>query len=157
MNDEIRDIINKSLPAQVGDVLRKRLTQADALEVQVKEKQQEIELQRDKIVKLEETKASALEILKREQALVANEAKLREKQAVIDKDEAVLKARTEMTNAMLAQNLQVVLAVFANNKLKYDERSTVPFAFANLPTPGNSFPSPQTTTLHAERQVEVQG
>jgi hypothetical protein len=157
MNAEINDIINKNLPAQVGEVLKQRLILADQEAQRLKDALGAIESLTREIKSLERQVRENNEIRARIDALNKGEAKLLEKQVALDKDEAVLKVRTEMTNQMIGMNKDIVLAVFANNKMKYSESALVPFAFHSPPTPNNSFPSPQTTTLTANKTIEVTG
>ena len=53
LNKEIADAIKKSLPAQVGDVLKKRLTQADELESELDEKKSENKALKVRVDRLE--------------------------------------------------------------------------------------------------------
>jgi len=55
LNKEIADAIKKSLPAQVGDVLKKRLTQADEIESELGEQKKEngsLKIRVDRLEKL---------------------------------------------------------------------------------------------------------
>lgn len=156
MLDDINEIIAKHLPAQVGEVLRKRLAQADALEVQVKEKQKEIELQREKIVKLETNNAAALEILKREQALLAHEAEQRLRGLNLDSQAAVLKARSDIIDHLLERDERILGLVFGNNRFKYSQNISEQVAFPPAaPTAQNPCPYPQSA--QQSRSVVVVG
>ena len=119
LTSEIQDIINKSLPAQVGEVLKQRLIAADQIEARLRDAMGSIESLKAENARLSAKNLEAQDILKREAELRGGEAKLRADQTKLALDQAVLAVRVEMTSEMRNQNLEVVKAVFQNNQFKY--------------------------------------
>lgn len=152
MNAEITEIIKRSLPQQVGEVLQARLAKADADELSLARANERIAKQSGEIASMQALISEANAVKGREAALREAEAKLIAKQIEADKNAAVLAVRDQMTKAMIEQNLQVVLAVFANNKMKYQESSMVPFAAP----PSYQGGPPQIATGMGSRTVETQ-
>jgi len=153
MNAEINEIIKKQLPAQVGEVLQTRLAQADQFERNLACANETIGKQARDILSMQALVSEANAVKAREAALREAEAKLAAQKIEADKTTAVLAVRTELTNQMVNQNLQVVLAVFANNKVKYQENSMVPFAAP----PSYQGGPPQIATGMGSKTVETQG
>lgn len=153
MNDEIRDIINKHLPAQVGDALKQRLIEVDQTSERLKHALVAIESLKADRENLIGRVAAADKILAREKALVEGEASLAQSFASHEVLVAVQRVREEMTQKMLDNNQAVVMAVFANSRYKYQENRMDGHAFPGVPTPGNAYPCPQQVTTVSERTV----
>lgn len=95
MEQEILEIINKSLPTQMGSILKKRLEQADAdkarlesclrmidnLKAQVEDVEKDIENYKGREVKQQELNTREEEIGKRERSMQVWEANLRGSEA----------------------------------------------------------------------------
>ena len=78
MNDEIRAIINKNLPAEVGEVLKQRLIVAEQESMRLKDALTSIESLKGEIKSLERQVRENNEIRARIDALNKGEAKLLE-------------------------------------------------------------------------------
>lgn len=158
MNDEIRDIINKSLPAQVGEVLKQRLIKADQDEQRLKDAATSIESLKAKITELTTSNTAALEILKREQTLVTNEAKLRDALADYNTKNAVLNAEMKLVNVALERDERILGLVFGNNRFKYSQHVQEQVAFPPPPASQyNSCPCPQSAQQSRSVQIEGEG
>jgi len=156
MLDDINEIINKHLPAQVGVLLRQRLTQADEADRKIVDQGNIIRDLRQKVIGLETNNAAALEILKREQALAANEAEQRLRSLSLDSQAAVLKARGDIIDHLLERDERILGLVFGNNRFKYSQNISEQVAFAPVaPTAQN--PCPYPPTAQQSRSVVVEG
>jgi hypothetical protein len=145
MAEDLKDLIAKNLPSQVGDALKKRLAEADFFEKELKEYKESLAEARSRIIVLEKESAKCLQVIAREGALTANEIDFA-------KREAVLKAREELINSMLDRNEKVVLAVFGNNRFKYVESDA---HTVNVPVPpGGNWPQHTTITNTNTRLVD---
>lgn len=128
---DIKEAIDANLTAEVGKRLQARLARLEILE-QHKEATDAALIKKDEeIKKLRETCASYNDIANREKLLIHNE------QALVLKewDLKVKEARLEGRERAREDNLNVVLAVFANNRFKYNENANVP---AGLDQYGNA-------------------
>jgi len=157
LTTEIQDIINKSLPAQVGDLLKQRLIAADQTEERLRGAVNSIESLRAENARLTKENLEARDILKREGELRGGEAQLAAAQTKLALDQAVLAVRAEMTKEMQIQNLEVVKAVFQNNVFKYTRNLQEGHAFPVPPSPGNQFPCPQTAVTQTTEHVDGEG
>lgn len=153
MNAEIQQLINAHLPAQVGDVLRKRLQQADETEALLKKanetiakKDQEITSLHGRLGQLESIDRNIADINRREAELMRGEIRLAKETAVLD-------AQKSLINMMLDRNEKIVLAVFSNNKMKYREERQDGYVFP--PNAQTSYP--QTGAVPSSRTVETEG
>jgi hypothetical protein len=155
IDTDIQDAITKNLPAAVGDALRERLNMVSGLEKELAA----YKAAGDKVStmlteqKLENNAlkaklASAEDILKREAGLVKNEREAEIKAAVLN-------AQQKLIDSFLDRQERIVLAVFANAKLKYQESRSDGLAFPTPPTPGNPYPCPQMATTTSSRTVET--
>lgn len=73
MEQEFKAIIEKNLPAQVGDVLKKRLEQADNDAVKIKQLEEQLVNRNQHVIKLEATIADYKKFDERNAALEARE------------------------------------------------------------------------------------
>jgi hypothetical protein len=73
MEQEFKAIIEKNLPAQVGDVLKKRLEQADNDAVKIKQLEEQLGNRNQHVTKLEATIADCKKFDERNAALEARE------------------------------------------------------------------------------------
>jgi uncharacterized protein with von Willebrand factor type A (vWA) domain len=154
MQDDINEIIAKHLPAQVGEVLRTRLTMAEVADRKIVEQGTIMKGLREENAKLAAENSKAHDILKREQALVANEAQQREAQLGLDSQAAVLKARSDIINHLLERDERILGLVFGNNRFKYQENRDEQVAFP--PPPATQYNScPQAQTGHQRRSVQT--
>lgn len=119
IEQEIRDLIEKNLPAQVGNVLRERLETAEkdaktvtGLNLDIKRLQNENRVLNSRLAKQEAVEAREAGVTDREKVAAHREA-------LIDLKEAHAKDKVAMMKS-------VVDSVFANNKYKYQESGTVP-------------------------------
>jgi len=151
MKTEIEEIISKNLPAQVGDVLKQRLTQADALENEVKQ------LREYKISHEATIKGLRAEIDKyiafdnRNSALDAREKELAQRELnlgleILKYQLASEKEKTEFTKT-------VALGLVRNTEYRktiFDSEAQAPFVDAN----GNwQYPQP-TSKNHEETNTK---
>lgn len=111
---DIQDAINKNLPTQVGEALKKRLEEADKNDRLIVEYKAEETRLRAEVSRLKNLDDIAKTFATRESALVKAER-------VLEIAQAVSKVRDEVTGNRLADLKEVVLAVFANSKFKYKE------------------------------------
>jgi hypothetical protein len=135
---EILNVINSQLPAQVGEALKKRLVQAekDAADVEVLRK--EICDVKKELIKAQATVSTCRDMEARIKDMTESAQKLRDAQT----DAAIIKLKEEHAAARVSDMKDVVLAVFANSKLKYQE---------NLSGPGKDG-SWRTTTVTGEAE-----
>lgn len=118
---EITELINKNLPAHVGEVLRKRLERCDELEKEVRAKTVLIE-QKDKVIREHEIREHTVQQIAKDRAALDQriiEHDKKERQFAIDR--AVLDALKEANAQRLHDHKEIVLAVFANAKYKYEQ------------------------------------
>lgn len=115
MTEEIKQVIEKHLPAQVGKALQERLALVDSLESQVK-------TQRDRISDLERQKSALVET-------VAMEAKLNQlresaekrlsEAAAKEKHNEIVEAHLRCAEQMVQNMKFCVEQVFSNARYKY--------------------------------------
>lgn len=119
LESEIFNIINAQLPAQVGEALKKRLAQAEKDAADAETLRREIsDVKRERNTLQEQvSQCRKLETLIKEQTEAAQ--KLRDAQT----DDKIIKLQQEFAQARVSDMKEVVLAVFANSKLKYQEYS----------------------------------
>ena len=157
MNAEINEIIAKHMPAQVGEVLKLRLIAADADAAALAKANETIQKQGRTILDLQGQVTDIGAIKSRIDALNKGEAELTKRLIECSRTEAVLLARSEMGKQMIEANKEIVLAVFANNKMKYTENRADGVAFPGVPMPGCGTPYPQITSVQSMKSVEVTG
>lgn len=149
ITDDINKLIAQQLPAAVGDVLKQRLALCDKLEAgeaaRVTQITNLINKNAELVANEEATKKRAFaneqaSILldKRETAVTARELK-------VELNEFKVTAANEKADAVQA----VVLAVFANNRYKYQVEE-----FGSLPRPNNSTGYGDTVGVSSTKKVE---
>lgn len=151
----IKDAIAKHLPTQVGTALQARLAQADADASRVRTLEQELAV----VKKSDAARADELGTLRRDiaalqaaaKAVADREVAVLKREQAIDLREAKADLRAEYSAKLVEANERVVLAVFANNRLKYTEQGNI--------YPPVVVPPPQTVNTPygtQERQAQVQ-
>lgn len=143
MQQEINDIIDKHLPAQVGETLRKRLDQAtkaekDAnyLSTRVTDLAREVESLKTQIKTQAEIESKLAEITRREAAV-------REKEVV----QGILQEKLSGAEARIRDVKELVALVFQNNRFKYRE-------FGNVPMPSGQY---GTSSSYRDMTTEGEG
>jgi regulator of replication initiation timing len=157
IESDIQDAITRNLPAAVGSVLRVRLDQADAMERKIEQQdkaladtKEHLRIALEANVRLQAQADKAKEILQREKDLLRAEQRS-------EVQSAVLSAEQKLVHSFLDRQKEIVLAVFANNRFKYQESRTDGHAFMPDATPSNQFPCPMTTSVPSVRTVEGEG
>ena len=145
MLQDIQDAINKNLPTQVGEALKKRLEQADQMERTLVTKSETINSLEATVKRLKDYEETSKNFAQRELVVAKAERE-------IEVSKAVMKETQCMTSRMLDMNKEIVLAVFANSKYKYTEKET-----KNFVTPSGSPPYPQVTTVTDVNTIETEG
>ena len=151
MGQEIQDIIAKSLPAQVGEVLKKRLEQADRDKARVEQLSQELDGKKHECSVLNETIAKHHNLTEREKGIEAREVDVSKREKNIEV--IILQSKLEEANKRaelvtgfthgLVRNVEV-------RKSIYDSESQAPFQDSN----GNwHYPQP-TSKSHTETQTK---
>ncbi len=141
LEQDIREAIEANLTAEVGKRLQARLEKIDTLEKQAKIDLESLNTKNEELKKLRETCASYANIAKREEVLKVNEAALTHKEWELK----VKEARWEGRDLARQDNLAVVMAVFANNRIKYSETANVPAGTDQYGNPRTSFVSKDAT------------
>ena len=125
--NELKEVIGRQLPAQVGETLRKRLDQAEM-------DARELAISREGAVKLSATNAELRAELAKHGEITTKIAAL----AKVDADVTSKLLRQEMNDLKVAQAelrvmdmKHVVGLVFANNRFKYQEYGSEPVVRTN--------------------------
>lgn len=114
MEKELQEIIRKNLPQEVGENLQKELAELGRLRARC-------ETQETEILSLQETVGKLRGLKEKEQELQKMEIGLQEKARDLALREAVLEVKEKYAETNRCNNLEVVKAVFANNRYKYNE------------------------------------
>lgn len=154
ITDEIKRTIETQLPAMVGDVLKQRLAQADALEKELaatklseKNYRERCEQLTVRIASDDAATAKLKEIEKRETAMAQREMECR-----------LNEVRLECVKERVTDLKEVTLQVFANARFKYSELSTVPVGLPGIAAGPGGYPtSPRVETATATREVTAEG
>lgn len=103
IDDKIQEALREDLPAQVGDVLRERLKEADKLEEQKEQLEQEVESLKDKNRKLQKRINDERDLDKERNELEVKAEELEDKRREQEVFEAKLKAEEAEKRAGLAE------------------------------------------------------
>jgi hypothetical protein len=140
---DLTEQIKKHLPAQVGETLQGRLKLADDAE-----KLQQALLEEEQMVsglklRLDKANASKYDLEVKVVELTKELQEYQDREVKLRIDEHVLQTKLELTAKHRAENLEIVRAVFQNNRLKYREHGTMPVAVEGVqPSQYNSCGSP---------------
>lgn len=118
---EITELISKNLPAHVGEVLRRRLESCTALEALIGKKDKAI-AELEALVDDYKKKVREDESIRSDRATLDKrilEHDKKERQLAIDR--AVLDALAAVNAQRMRDNKDIVLAVFANARYKYEQ------------------------------------
>lgn len=150
MLDDIREVIRKNLPSEVGDRLREQLARAETLKLEVERKDREILDLRAAANGLNATISSLSEKLKLAGDLDKREKEVRGRENVLDVTEA--NARASSAERALAEVTGLARIVFSNPRLvtRVDESRMVP-----MPNPSGGYISQQQETKSTTRTEEV--
>lgn len=152
---EITELINKNLPAHVGEVLRKRLERCDALEREVAAKAHLIEVKDKEIAAFQRLVRSEENITRDHEVLQKRIAEQNKKEQQFAIDRAVLDAMKEANSQRIADHKEIVLAVFANAKYKYQQFESDTKTIVLPQSGGGSWD--KTVTDHRSKRVETEG
>lgn len=110
MKEEIQSIINKNLPAEVGEILRKRLEHADKDAAELKEVKQAWERSKDRVINLESILSKHADLDSKASELRAKEKEL----ATRESNQKVFEAELKCAEAEKRANelSTVVMQVF---------------------------------------------
>jgi hypothetical protein len=82
--EELRAVLKKHMPEQVGAVLRERLDEADQMEKKIEELERSLEYTRGKNRELEDNSKRTYELDEGEKQLKADQEKLKEEQSALE-------------------------------------------------------------------------
>lgn len=116
MEQEIQDIISRQLPAQVGDVLRKRLEQADSDAVKVKSLESEVRAIREQNVKQHNEIGELKSQIAMHHLLDVREAAATKREQSIELE--ICKARADNAERSKGELFNLVGLVFRNSIVK---------------------------------------
>lgn len=124
LTEQMRELLEKNLPAQLGDVLRKRLADLEVLEGHHKQLQEENESNKEIILNLNKVSKkfrdehSAIKEL--EAGLIVKEQILKAKQIELDKKELECNLRIEHCNILVNTVKEMYKIPFQNRILRED-------------------------------------
>lgn len=146
LETDIQEVIRAQLPAQVGDVLRKRLADANRLENELKVANEANKGYLEKIVALEAQISRNGNLDHKAMLLAAKEAEVNAKLLKAE----IMDIREKHAQQRVDDMRSIVSAVFANNMFKYrvNDSGMIPVA-----TQGGSYP----TSMGFNRTVEATG
>lgn len=145
MDIDIKDQIRKNLPGEVSELLQERLELADAAEKLEKENAELGEKLTTMRGRLADAERQCAAYSAREEAITAAEQAQKLKGLEIQHQKDLLALREELVKRHQQDHLEVVKAVFANNRYKYRETSMIPIAEQNA-MGGGSFVSQHPST-----------
>ncbi len=122
LNEEIKAAIDKSLPAEVGDRLKQRLSQACDTELELKGTRKLLEEKRNEVGALTKIVNQVGSLNKRENDLRNREVEVEQKQLRIELVEAKAKAAEDKADAIH----RLVSTVFSNRRIVHEVRRSQP-------------------------------
>lgn len=153
ITDDIKKVIEAQLPAAVGDLLKQRLLQADALE------KHNADLQ--KIAEQNNRLIAELRGQLQDQAAVTRRAEEIKKQesAVAAREQACAlnEVRLECAKERIADLKEITAVVFSNNRFKYSEVGDVPLVLPGSTSPGGYSSGAGVSSGVYSKRVEGEG
>ena len=122
MEKEIQDIIEKSLPKQVGDTLKKRIELVDELEKEIKRLKSEIEKYENNNTLLNNKVRNLEHLASKENEILLKEKSLQDKERNLELD--ILKEKIKFTETNYQNIRQLAEIVFKNRVLTYSKWSS---------------------------------
>lgn len=119
IEDDIKEAINKNLPSQVGDVLKRKLEEGDRL-IEINKTLK----QNTNVITKEYDKLKAKETLLNNAKIKLGDAIAKEKE--VELREELIKLKEEHCEIRVADCKDIVSKVFANNRFKYQQYGNIP-------------------------------
>ena len=148
---DILDAIDKSLPNMVGDTLKKRLEQADFESANLKKVQEKVNGLEAELTRYKTLDSKFVDLEKRDRATSSKESELNNRETILKLNEEFFKIKNDLISGRLQDNKEIVMAVFANNKIKYSEFGSSPMLIQ--PSQNGMYPNIQQQPFSKTNEV----